>query len=169
MPYAEPPVRYSPPAPWTASYGPAGRPAIAFGSVCTQPYTPAAMARQPTGTDTDTDTDTAVIIGTENCLFLNVWVPPSIAARKGGQAPVPGSARPPVANPTATAPGTPGAAGPGPQADAARDSGDGNGGALAGLPVMLFIHGGAFTFGAGSFYDGEFLAKERGAVVVTIK
>jgi para-nitrobenzyl esterase len=34
-------------------------------------------------------------------------------------------------------------------------------------PVMVWIHGGAFTSGAGSLYDGEALAK-KGVVVVTI-
>jgi len=35
------------------------------------------------------------------------------------------------------------------------------------LPVMVWIHGGALTAGAGSIYDGEQLAK-KGVVVVTI-
>ncbi len=34
-------------------------------------------------------------------------------------------------------------------------------------PVMVWIHGGAFTSGAGSLYDGEALAK-KGVVVVTV-
>ena len=131
VPYAEPPVRYSPPAPWTASYGPAGRPAIVVGQLCTQDVN-------------------GVVIGAEDCLFLNVWVPPARTARGRGHPPGHGNANAAAA------------AAPGPPAGRAARGGPG-------LPVMLFIHGGAFQFGGGSFYDGEFLAKERGAVVVTIK
>lgn len=38
------------------------------------------------------------------------------------------------------------------------------------LPVMVFIHGGAFVFGAGSmpYYDGSYLAASGNVVVVTI-
>ncbi|MGJ4944784.1 carboxylesterase/lipase family protein [Bradyrhizobium sp. HKCCYLS1011] len=36
------------------------------------------------------------------------------------------------------------------------------------LPVLFFIHGGAFITGAGSDYDGAFLAKHGPAVIVTI-
>lgn len=36
------------------------------------------------------------------------------------------------------------------------------------LPVMLWIHGGGFTQGAGSWYDGSAIAASRGVIVVTI-
>ena len=36
------------------------------------------------------------------------------------------------------------------------------------LPVMLYIHGGGFTGGAGSFYNGSVLAANHGVVVATI-
>ncbi|MBC7880982.1 MAG: carboxylesterase family protein [Anaerolineae bacterium] len=36
------------------------------------------------------------------------------------------------------------------------------------LPVMVWIHGGGFTFGAGSLYDGSVLAQKYGVVVVTL-
>ncbi len=36
------------------------------------------------------------------------------------------------------------------------------------LPVLFFIHGGAFVTGAGSDYDGAYLAKHGPAVIVTI-
>jgi para-nitrobenzyl esterase len=36
------------------------------------------------------------------------------------------------------------------------------------LPVMVWIHGGAFTVGSGSAYDGSVLAEKYGLVVVTI-
>ena len=35
------------------------------------------------------------------------------------------------------------------------------------LPVMVWIHGGSFTSGRGSIYDGSILAKKYGVVVVT--
>jgi para-nitrobenzyl esterase len=36
------------------------------------------------------------------------------------------------------------------------------------LPVMFWIHGGGFTQGAGSWYDGSAIAAARGVIVVTI-
>ncbi len=36
------------------------------------------------------------------------------------------------------------------------------------LPVMVWIHGGGFTSGAGSDYDGSVLAEKQGVVVVTL-
>jgi para-nitrobenzyl esterase len=36
------------------------------------------------------------------------------------------------------------------------------------LPVLVFLHGGAFFVGAGSIYDGSFLAVRAHAVVVTV-
>jgi para-nitrobenzyl esterase len=67
------------------------------------------------------------MVGSEDCLFLNVWTP--------------------------------------------QDATDATG---APRPVMFFIHGGANVIGAsnddighGNLYDGETLARERGAVVVT--
>lgn len=38
----------------------------------------------------------------------------------------------------------------------------------SGLPVMLWIHGGAFVFGSGSGYDGSVLAAKHKMIVVTI-
>lgn len=40
--------------------------------------------------------------------------------------------------------------------------------APARLPVMVWIHGGSFTAGAGSLYDGSVLARKHGVVVVTL-
>jgi para-nitrobenzyl esterase len=40
--------------------------------------------------------------------------------------------------------------------------------ARPGLPVMVWIHGGGFTGGAGSIYDGAVLAKKGHVIVVTI-
>eukprot|EP01054_Gregarina_sp_Poly1_P008649 Gregarina_sp_Poly_1__8648@NODE_514_length_7814_cov_141_108300_g408_i0_p3_GENE_NODE_514_length_7814_cov_141_108300_g408_i0NODE_514_length_7814_cov_141_108300_g408_i0_p3_ORF_typecomplete_len535_score67_94COesterase/PF00135_28/1e87Abhydrolase_3/PF07859_13/1_2e16Chlorophyllase2/PF12740_7/1_1e06Esterase_phd/PF10503_9/1_7e05Esterase/PF00756_20/4e05Peptidase_S9/PF00326_21/2_3e05Chlorophyllase/PF07224_11/5_1e05PAFAH_p_II/PF03403_13/0_0097Abhydrolase_2/PF02230_16/0_086Say1_Mug180/PF10340_9/0_4_NODE_514_l len=40
--------------------------------------------------------------------------------------------------------------------------------ATARLPVLVWIHGGAFASGAGAAYGGEYLAAEGGIVVVTI-
>jgi para-nitrobenzyl esterase len=37
-----------------------------------------------------------------------------------------------------------------------------------GLPVMVWIHGGAFIFGSGAAYDGSSLARKHNLVVVTI-
>ena len=36
------------------------------------------------------------------------------------------------------------------------------------LPVMVWIHGGGFTSGAGSLYDGSVLAEKHGVIVVTL-
>ena len=36
------------------------------------------------------------------------------------------------------------------------------------LPVMVWIHGGGFTGGAGSFYNGSVMAANNGVVVVTL-
>ncbi len=36
------------------------------------------------------------------------------------------------------------------------------------LPVLVWIHGGSFTNGAGSFYDGSVLAEKYGLMVVTL-
>jgi para-nitrobenzyl esterase len=40
--------------------------------------------------------------------------------------------------------------------------------ARPGLPVMVWIHGGGFTGGAGSIYDGAVIAKKGNVIVVTI-
>ena len=40
--------------------------------------------------------------------------------------------------------------------------------AASNLPVMVWIHGGAFTVGAGSDYDGSVLAEKYGVIVVTL-
>jgi len=42
------------------------------------------------------------------------------------------------------------------------------GGADAALPVMVYLHGGAFTIGAGANYDPSRLARDQGRVVVTL-
>ena len=66
--------------------------------------------------------------GSEDCLFLNVHVPPNRDRTKTG---------------------------------AGTDAG-------VALPVLVFIHGGSFIFGAGSDYDGTWLAANNGVVVVTL-
>ena len=103
VPYAAPPTganRWRPPqpvAPWSDI-----RDARMIGSQC-----PQSLGFSGPG-------------GDEDCLFLNVWTPPS----------------------------------PPPQ----------------GAPVFVWIHGGAFVFGAGGdpFYDGDALAAKLGVVVVTL-
>ena len=59
-----------------------------------------------------------IVVGSEDCLFVNVYGP----AEGGGRA----------------------------------------------LPVMVYLHGGAFTIGAGANYDPSRLAVEQGRVVVTV-
>ena len=65
----------------------------------------------------------------------------------------------------------------GPKAGQARGSEDclflnvyapANAQAAGGLPVMVFIHGGGFSFGAGNDYDGSVLAQKYGVVAVTV-
>lgn len=102
IPYAKPPVgalRWQPPqdTAWTAM-----QVDTAFGSKCLQ-------------------MENKHLVGSEDCLFLNVWMPPGATA---------GSS----------------------------------------LPVMVFIHGGAFVLGAGSLplYDGAYLAARGNVIVVTL-
>ena len=59
-----------------------------------------------------------IVVGAEDCLFVNVYAPAEASA-------------------------TP-------------------------LPVMVYLHGGAFTIGAGANYDPSRLAREQGRVVVTV-
>lgn len=105
--YAQAPVgdlRFAPPVPTPAFSGTVKL--GDYGAQCLQKYGIDQM-----GVDAD-----LLTLGSEDCLFLNVWRP---AGEK--------------------------------------------------LPVMLFIHGGAFTIGAGTWgiYDGDLLSQE-GVVVVTI-
>jgi para-nitrobenzyl esterase len=102
IPYAAPPVgnlRWKAPQPVTPWSG--TRDATQFGSVCTQ------AGAVPGG----------ALIGSENCLFLNVYTPNRITAN---------------------------------------------------LPVMVWIHGGSFVFGAGSQYDPSVMVKQGNVIVVTI-
>jgi para-nitrobenzyl esterase len=107
IPYAAPPVgalRWKAPAP--AACVPSGRDATAFGAVC-----PQAAQSAPTMVGG------GALVGSEDCLTLNVWAP------------------------------------------------DG----ATGLPVMVFIHGGANVQGSGSLpaYEGTKLAAAGPAIVVT--
>src|SRR5271170_4613877 len=100
IPYAAPPVdnlRWMPPQPYGRWQGVLD--ASAFGSQCTQPGG----------------------VGSENCLFLNIYVPIKKNGSKHHRRP----------------------------------------------PVMLWIHGGGLTAGAGSDYDPTPLV-EQGVIVVTI-
>jgi len=104
IPYAQPPVRWKNPVAlsipaWSGTYK-----AIQLGSICAQNSTPAAV--------------NCSFTGSEDCLFLNIYVP-------------------------------------------------GNATAGSNLPVMVFIHGGAFVSGAGSDYDGSQLAASGNVIVVT--
>lgn len=89
---------------------------VAPGDVCPQ------WGKDP-NSNSNGDSNSQVILGNENCLYLNIWTP--------------------KINMTS---------------------------ADTKLPVMLFIHGGAFVVGAGSLslYDGSALAKAGNIVVVTI-
>lgn len=105
--YAAPPVgdlRFAPPAP--PPQNSTVKAATAYGPQCLQKYGIDQM-----GVDAD-----LLTLGSEDCLFLNIW-------RPIGET----------------------------------------------LPVMVFIHGGAFVIGGGSWaiYDGDLLSQE-GVVVVTI-
>jgi carboxylesterase type B len=109
--YAYEGIRYANSARWQA---PAKAPwpvkldATAFGSICPQ-------------TKINPNTDKPVVIGAEDCLFLNVWAPQGAIGGKEK------------------------------------------------LPVMVFIHGGAFVSGSGSvpLFDGTQLASQ-GVVIVTL-
>lgn len=102
IPYAAPPVgnlRWQPPQPAASWSG--TRDATKFGSVCTQ------ASLVPGGG----------AVGSENCLFLNVYTPNRFEAH---------------------------------------------------LPVMVWIHGGSFVFGAGSLYDPNAMVRRGNVIVVTI-
>jgi para-nitrobenzyl esterase len=104
IPYAAPPtgsLRWKAPqpvTPWTTTLQ-----TTAFGSPCIQPASPL--------------TGQTAVNGSENCLFLNVYTPPSGATN---------------------------------------------------LPVMLWIHGGAFNTGAGSGYNPSIIVQNSNVIVVTI-
>jgi para-nitrobenzyl esterase len=109
VPYAAPPVgerRWRGPRPlqpWTGV-----RDATRLGSDCVQAIGRRAILGGGGG----------IVVGSEDCLYLNVYAP--------------------------------------------------SGAAQAARPVMVFLHGGAFTIGAGANYDPSRLAAEQGRVVVTV-
>ena len=109
LPYAAPPVgdrRWRAPRPvepWSGV-----RDATRIGSDCTQALGRRAILGGGGG----------IVVGSEDCLFLNIYAPA--------------------------------------------------GGADAALPVMVYLHGGAFTIGAGANYDPSRLARDQGRVVVTL-
>jgi para-nitrobenzyl esterase len=115
IPYAAPPIgdqrwrRPQPADPWTGV-----RDATRLGSDCVQAIGRAAILGGGGG----------IVVGSEDCLVLNVYAPAE----------------------------TPG------QDDGVKDA----------LPVMVFLHGGAFTIGAGANYDPSRLAVEQGRVIVTL-
>lgn len=102
--YAEPPVRWQNPQRLSSSWTTPLR-AAEFGSICPQPTSDCSRCSPPQS---------------EDCLFLNVWVPSGTAAD-------------------------------------------------AKLPVMVFIHGGAFFEGSGSapLFDGTYLATNGKVIVVS--
>lgn len=109
IPYAAPPTgdqRWRaplPPEPWTGI-----RDATRIGSDCTQALGRRAVLGGGGG----------IVVGSEDCLFVNVYAPVG-------------------------------------EAEEAR-------------PVMVYLHGGAFTIGAGANYDPSRLAREQARVVVTL-
>jgi len=123
IPYAAPPVgamRWMPPQPFGKFTAPLQ--ATQFGSACTQ----------------------SGPIGSEDCLFLNVYTPtnsePSALEQAGGE--------------TADSPGFFLHGKPRKKS--------------SGLPVMIWIHGGGLTGGAGEIYDPTPLVNGGGVIVVTI-
>lgn len=110
IPYAAPPVgedRWRAPRPPRNWITP--RESLRFGPVCPQ-YASALSA---------SDAEPGTLIGSEDCLSLNVFAPGGV-----------------------------------------RES--------AGLPVMLFIHGGGNTIGSAIPYDGSAFVQEQGVVMVTL-
>jgi para-nitrobenzyl esterase len=109
LPYAAPPVgdlRWRAPqpvVPWTGV-----RDATRIGADCVQALGRRAVLGGGGG----------IVVGSEDCLFVNVYAPV-------GDAPTP-------------------------------------------RPVMVYLHGGAFTIGAGANYDPSRLAREQGRVLVTV-
>lgn len=120
IPFAKAPVganRWQPPAD-TSFKNIQQLQATQRGSKCMQDS--ASYTRTINGNDT-TITSSSTVVGSEACLYLNVWAPPGAS---GGSA----------------------------------------------LPVMVFIHGGAFVTGTGGaqLYRGAYLAAKGNVVVVTI-
>eukprot|EP00931_Biecheleriopsis_adriatica_P059642 TRINITY_DN35715_c0_g1_i1.p1 TRINITY_DN35715_c0_g1~~TRINITY_DN35715_c0_g1_i1.p1 ORF type:complete len:576 (-),score=75.92 TRINITY_DN35715_c0_g1_i1:38-1726(-) len=104
IPFAESPegeLRFRKPVDYLRQYGPQGRLSKTYGPRCLQP-----------------PVDDRNISYSEDCLFLNVWVP----RQRHGEA----------------------------------------------LPVMVFVHGGGFAYGAGDMFNGSELSAATSSVVVTL-
>lgn len=113
LPYAAPPTgerRWRAPAPATAWTG--VRDATRTGADCTQALGRKAVLGGGGG----------LVVGSEDCLFVNIYAPAEDGVGDGGR----------------------------------------------NRPVMVYLHGGAFTIGAGANYDPSRLAVEQGRVVVTL-
>lgn len=147
LPFAKPPVgelRWKAPADPDRWKKP--REAKQFGNACVQYgriYGPGANNRY----DPTIGTTLNQAVGSEDCLYLNIWVP---AKRHGGDH-------------------------HGGRRDDHRDGHDGDhehndDDAHAGRPVILFVHGGSNVSGytADPVYDGAALARAANAVVVTV-
>jgi para-nitrobenzyl esterase len=122
IPYAVPPLgalRWLPPKPFGKFKSPFQ--ATEFGNECTQPGS----------------------VGSEDCLYLNVYSPAAPAADQGED------------------PGDETAKTPGHYTHGKPSKGSG------GLPVMVFIHGGGLTTGSGQIYDPSLLVNQ-GVIVVTM-
>jgi len=64
IPFAEPPARFQPPEPWNKSFRDGKFSATAFGSPCLQ---------------VETTTGNLRLLGSEDCLYLNVWRPANLS------------------------------------------------------------------------------------------